>query len=40
MLFVSDVLAEVDAARTAGMQALLIAREGSGDVRNLGEVLP
>lgn len=40
MLFVSDVQAEVDAARDAGMQAALIAREGGGDVRSLAEVLP
>ncbi len=40
MLFVSDVQAEVDAARAAGMQALLIARQGGGDVTSLAEVLP
>jgi enolase-phosphatase E1 len=39
MLFVSDVQAEVDAARAAGMQALLIARQGGGDVRSFDEVL-
>jgi enolase-phosphatase E1 len=40
ILFVSDVQREVDAARAAGMQALLIAREGRGDVQDLNEVLP
>lgn len=40
MLFVSDVQAEVDAARAAGMAALLIAREGGGDVQSLDGVLP
>ena len=41
MLFVSDVQAEIDAARAAGLEALLIAREGgAGDVRSLAEVLP
>ncbi|WP_431470218.1 acireductone synthase [Sphingosinithalassobacter sp. LHW66-3] len=41
MLFVSDIQAEVDAARAAGMQALLIDREGErGDIRTLAEVLP
>ncbi|ATY30830.1 acireductone synthase [Sphingomonas psychrotolerans] len=40
ILFVSDVQAEVDAAHAAGLQALLIAREGGGEVRSLGEVLP
>jgi enolase-phosphatase E1 len=40
MLFVSDIRAELDAARAAGMQALLIARDGGGDVRTLAEVLP
>jgi enolase-phosphatase E1 len=40
MLFVSDVQSEVDAARAAGMEALLIAREGGGDVQSLDAVLP
>jgi enolase-phosphatase E1 len=41
MLFVSDVQAEVDAARAAGMQALLIDRDGgTGEVSSLAEVLP
>jgi enolase-phosphatase E1 len=40
ILFVSDVQREVEAARAAGMQALLIAREGRGDVQDLNEVLP
>ena len=41
ILFVSDVQAEVDAARAAGMEALLIDREGQGgDVHSLAEVLP
>jgi len=39
MLFVSDVQAEVAAARAAGMAALLIAREGGGDVQSLDAVL-
>jgi enolase-phosphatase E1 len=40
ILFVSDVQAEVDAAQMAGLQTLLIAREGGGEVRSLAEVLP
>jgi len=40
ILFVSDAPAEVDAARAAGMEALLIAREGGGDVQSLDAVLP
>ncbi|TGX52446.1 acireductone synthase [Sphingomonas gei] len=40
MLFVSDIRAETDAARTSGMDALLIARDGGGDVSSLAEVLP
>lgn len=41
VLFVSDVQAEIDAARAAGMAALLIDREGdSGDVSTLAEVVP
>lgn len=41
ILFVSDVQAEIDAARSAGMAALLIDREGSaGEVRSLAEVVP
>ncbi|MFX8414268.1 acireductone synthase, partial [Acinetobacter baumannii] len=34
VLFLSDVQAEIDAARAAGMAALLIARDGgAGDIR-------
>jgi enolase-phosphatase E1 len=41
ILFVSDIQAETDAAREAGMEALLIDREGrGGDVHSLAEVLP
>jgi enolase-phosphatase E1 len=41
LLFVSDMPAEVDAAREAGLQALLIDREdGSADIHSLAEVLP
>jgi enolase-phosphatase E1 len=41
ILFISDVQAEIDAAKSAGMQALLIDREGQGgDVHSLAEVLP
>ncbi|MCW3838270.1 acireductone synthase [Sphingomonas canadensis] len=41
ILFVSDAAAEIAAARAAGMQALLIDREGQGgDVHSLAEVLP
>jgi len=41
VLFVSDMAAEVEAARSAGMQALLIDRDGTaGDVATLAEVLP
>jgi len=41
LLFVSDMPAEVDAAREAGLQALLIDRAGgSADVHTLAEVLP
>lgn len=41
LLFVSDMPGEVDAAHEAGLQALLIAREGgSADVHSLAEVLP
>jgi enolase-phosphatase E1 len=39
ILFVSDIQAEVDAARDAGLQALLIDREGdAGDVHSLAEI--
>ncbi len=39
ILFLSDVQAEIDAARAAGMQALLIAREGgAGDIVSFEEV--
>lgn len=41
ILFVSDVSAETDAAKAAGLQALLIDRDtGQGDVASLAEVLP
>jgi len=41
LLFVSDMRPEVDAARAAGVQALLIDRDtGKGEVSNLAEVLP
>lgn len=41
ILFVSDVAAEVEAARAAGMQAVLIDRAGTaGEVSTLAEVLP
>lgn len=41
LLFVSDMPAEVDAAREAGLQALLIDRAGGpADVHTLAEVLP
>ena len=41
LLFVSDIQAEVDAARGAGVQALLIDRAGeAGEVASLAEVLP
>jgi enolase-phosphatase E1 len=41
ILFVSDIQAEIDAARAAGLQALLIDRSGTaGDVHSLAEVLP
>jgi enolase-phosphatase E1 len=39
LLFVSDVQAEVDAARAAGLRAVLIAREGGGEVQSLAEIL-
>ncbi|MGL4313974.1 MAG: acireductone synthase [Sphingomonas sp.] len=39
VLFLSDVQAEIDAARAAGMAALLIARDGgAGDIRSFDEV--
>jgi enolase-phosphatase E1 len=41
ILFLSDTPAEIAAARAAGMQALLIARDGgAGDVSTFDEVLP
>lgn len=41
ILFVSDMAGEVDAAHAAGLQVLLIDREGhDGDVHSLAEVLP
>jgi enolase-phosphatase E1 len=41
MLFISDVAAETDAAKAAGMRALLIDRDtGQGDVASFAEVLP
>ncbi|WP_316251108.1 acireductone synthase [Sphingomonas sp. JC676] len=39
ILFVSDIQAEVDAARDAGLRALLIDRDGNaGDVHSLAEI--
>jgi enolase-phosphatase E1 len=39
ILFVSDIQAEIDAAKAAGLGALLIDREGaSGDVHSLAEI--
>lgn len=39
VLFLSDVQAEIDAARAAGMEALLIARDGgAGDIATFDEV--
>ncbi len=41
ILFVSDIQPEVDAARAAGLTALLIDRDGTGgDVHSLAQVLP
>ncbi|WP_109809476.1 acireductone synthase [Sphingosinithalassobacter portus] len=41
ILFVSDMQPEIDAAKAAGLQALLIDREGQGgDVHTLAEVRP
>ena len=41
VLFLSDVAAETDAAKAAGMRALLVDRTGgAGDVANFDEVLP
>lgn len=41
ILFVSDMAPEIAAARSAGMQALLIDRDGDGgDITSLAEVLP
>ena len=41
ILFVTDIQAEADAARAAGVQALLIDREGKGgEIHSLAEVLP
>lgn len=41
VLFVSDIQAEIDAARDAGMQAVLIDRDtGKGEVSSLAEVVP
>ncbi|MCW3848215.1 acireductone synthase [Sphingomonas sp. LB-2] len=41
ILFLTDVQAEADAAREAGMQALLIDRDGdNGEISSLAEVLP
>jgi len=40
MLFLSDIMAEIDAAKAAGMRALLIDREhGQGDVASFDEVI-
>lgn len=41
ILFLTDVRAEADAAREAGLQALLIDRDGDGgEISTLAEVLP
>ena len=41
ILFLTDIQAEADAAREAGVQALIVDREGQGgDVHSLAEVLP
>ena len=41
ILFLTDVQAEADAAREAGVAALIVDREGQGgDVHSLAEVLP
>ena len=41
ILFVSDVAAETDAAKSAGLRALLIDRDtGRGDVASFAEILP
>ena len=41
ILFVSDVAAETDAAKAAGLHALLIDRDtGNGDITSFAEVLP
>ena len=41
ILFVSDMQREIDAARAAGLQALLIDREGGpADIHSLAEILP
>jgi len=41
LLFLSDMRAEIDAARAAGLQALLIDRAGGpADIHSLAEVLP
>lgn len=41
ILFISDVSAETDAAKAAGLQALLIDRDtGQGDIATFDEVLP
>jgi enolase-phosphatase E1 len=41
ILFVSDVAAETDAAKAAGLRALLIDRDtGRGDIASFAEILP
>ena len=41
LLFVSDVTAETDAAKSAGLSALLIDRDtGQGDIASFAEILP
>jgi enolase-phosphatase E1 len=41
ILFITDIQAEADAAKQAGVGALLIDREGkAGDIHSLAEVLP
>ena len=40
MLFLSDTPEEVAAARAAGMAAVLVGREGGGDVASFEEIEP
>ena len=40
MLFLSDIMAEIDAAKAAGMRAMLIDREhGQGDIASFAEIV-